>query len=191
MIQQLNKSLVQIFILALLLSFDVHCKALLKVLKETCVPTSATESSFESIVSMVLATNQISFTDDELPLEGREHTLPMHIMVKCEDMIISKVLINNGSALNVCPMSTTKRLNVDTSLIRPTTMIIKAFDGTLWEVQGEIELTLGVGPRFFMVNFQVTKVDSPYNMLLGRPWLHAVGAVASTLHQRLEFPSED
>ena len=44
---------------------------------------------------------------------------------------------------------------------------------------------------FSMVNFQVIKVDSPYNMLLGRPWLHVAGTVASTLHRRLKFPSED
>ena len=43
----------------------------------------------------------------------------------------------------------------------------------------------------FLVNFQVIKVDSPYNMLLGRPWLHGMGTIASTLHQRLKFPSED
>ena len=36
---------------------------------------------------------------------------------------------------------------------------------------------------FFMVNFQVIKVDSPYNMLLGRLWLHAVGVVALTFQQ--------
>ena len=87
----------------------------------------------------------------------------MHIMVKCEDMSISRVLIDNGSALNVCPMSTIERLNVDTSLIHPT-MIIRAFDGTLREVQGKIELAIGIGPLFFMVNFQVIKMDSPYNM---------------------------
>ena len=44
-------------------------------------------------------------------------------------------------------------------------MIIRAFDGTLREVQGKIELTIGVSPMSFMVNFQVIKVDSPYNML--------------------------
>ena len=98
-IQQLNKSPAQISILALLLSSEVHCKALLKVLKETLVLTSAIESAFEGMISMVLATNQISFTNDELPPEGRDHTLPMHIIVKCEDMIIARVLINNGLAL--------------------------------------------------------------------------------------------
>ena len=105
------------------------------------------------MVSTVLATNQISFTDGELPPEGRDHTLPMHITVKCEDMIVTRVLIDNGSALIVCPMSTLERLNVDTSFILPTTMIIRAFDGTLKEVQGEIELAIGVGPMFFKVNF--------------------------------------
>ena len=129
----------------------------MKVLKETCVPTSATESTFEGMVSIVLVTNQISFTDDELPSKGRDHTLPMHIIVKCEDMIIAKVLIDNGLALNVCPMSILERLNVDTSLIRPTTMIIRAFDGTLREVQGEIELAIGVGPMFFTVNFKSSR----------------------------------
>ncbi|KAL0015484.1 hypothetical protein SO802_002553 [Lithocarpus litseifolius] len=46
-IQQLNKSLAQISILTLLLSSEVHCEALLKVLKETHVPTSITDSFFE------------------------------------------------------------------------------------------------------------------------------------------------
>ena len=88
----------------------------------------------------------------------------MHIMVKCQDMIVSRVLIDNGSTLNVCLMSTIECLNVDTFLMHPTTMIIKAFDGTLQEVQGKIELAIGIGPLFFMVNFQVIKMDSPYNM---------------------------
>ena len=34
-------------------------------------------------------------------------------------------------------------------------------------------------------------MDSPYNMLLRRPWQHVTSAVASTLHRRLKFPSKD
>ena len=94
--------------------------------------------------------------------------MSMHIIVKCEDTIVARVLIDYGLALNVFPMSTLERLNADTSLILPTTIIIRAFDGTLREVQGEIELAIGVGPMFFKVNFLVIKVDSLYNMLLRR-----------------------
>ena len=47
--------------------------------------------------------------DDELPSKGRDYTLPMHIIVKCKDMIVAKLLIDNGSALNVCLVSTLER----------------------------------------------------------------------------------
>ena len=86
------------------------------------------------MVSLVLATSQVSFLDDELPLEGRDHTLAMHIVIKCEDMIVARVFINNGSILNVYPMATLERLKVDMSLIKPSTMIIRAFDGKHREV---------------------------------------------------------
>ena len=165
----MNKSPSEISILALLLSSEVHREALLKVLKEMHVPTSITDSSFIGMVSLMLATNQISFSDDELPPKGKDHTLAIHIVVKCEDMIVTRVLVDNGSTLNVFSMATLERLKVDMSLIRPSTMIIRAFDGTHQELQGEIELMAKIGLRSFMVNFQVIKVDSPYSMLLGRP----------------------
>ena len=81
----------------------------------------------------------------------------MHIMVKCKDMIFSSVLTDNGSTLNVCLMSVIACLNVDTTLTRPTTKIIRAFDGTLREVQGEIELVIGIGPKSFWSTFKSSR----------------------------------
>ena len=119
MIQQLNKSPAQISILPLLLSSEVHREALLKVLKETHIPTNITDSSFKGMVSSVLTTNQVSFSDYKLPLKGKDHTLAMYIVVKYEDMIVARVLIDNGSPLNICSMTTFKCLKVDMSLIKP------------------------------------------------------------------------
>ena len=87
----MNKSLTQISILTLLLSSEVRREALLKVLKETHVPTGITNSFFEGMVSLVLATNQVSFSNDKLPPEGKDHTLVMHIVVKCDDIIVARV----------------------------------------------------------------------------------------------------
>ena len=75
------------------------------------------------MLSLVLATNQVPFLDDWLPLERRDHTLAMHMIVKCEDMIVARVLIDNGPALNVFLMATLECLKVDMSLIHPSTMI--------------------------------------------------------------------
>ena len=32
---------------------------------------------------------------------------------------------------------------------------------------------------------------SPYTAIIGIPWLHTLGAVSSTLHQKVKYPSGD
>ena len=39
------------------------------------------------------------------------------------------------------------------------------------------------------VDFVVVDVYSPYTAIVARPWLHTLGAVSSTLHQKIKYPS--
>ena len=39
------------------------------------------------------------------------------------------------------------------------------------------------------VDFIVVDAFSPYTAIMGRPWLHSLGAVSSTLHQKVKYPS--
>ena len=41
------------------------------------------------------------------------------------------------------------------------------------------------------VNFIVVNSYSPYTAILAKPWLHALGAISSTLHQKVKYPSHD
>ena len=41
------------------------------------------------------------------------------------------------------------------------------------------------------VDFIVINTFSPYTAIMGRPWLHTLGAVSSTLHQKVKYPSGD
>ena len=40
------------------------------------------------------------------------------------------------------------------------------------------------------MDFIVVDVYSPYTAIVARPWLHALRAVSSTLHQKVKYPSE-
>ena len=40
------------------------------------------------------------------------------------------------------------------------------------------------------VDFIVVDAYSPYIAIVARPWLHTLGAVSSTLHQKVKYPSE-
>ena len=39
------------------------------------------------------------------------------------------------------------------------------------------------------VDFIVVDAFSPNTAIIGRPWLHSLGAVSSTLHQKVKYPS--
>ena len=39
------------------------------------------------------------------------------------------------------------------------------------------------------VNFIVVEVFSLYTTILGKPWLHTVGVVPSTLHLKVKYPT--
>ena len=48
----------------------------------------------------------IVFSNDDLPLERSDHVQPLFINVACSGRRVSSVLLDNGSALNVCPLVT-------------------------------------------------------------------------------------
>ncbi|XP_052725995.1 uncharacterized protein LOC128194433 [Vigna angularis] len=71
--------------------------------------------------------------------------------------------------------------------MKPSSMIVRAFDGSKRVVMGEIELPVQIGPCVFQITFQVMDILPAYSCLLGRPWIHSAGVVPSTLHQKLKY----
>ncbi|PKI68968.1 hypothetical protein CRG98_010648 [Punica granatum] len=158
-VEQMGKSPAHISLLALLLRSEPHRDALLK----------------------------ISFAEDELPSEGQGHLRALHIVCKCNNHVVGRVMIDNGSALNVCPVSTLKQMNMVMSSIHVSKTTVRAFDGSRREVNGEIDLLIDVGPCSFSVTFQILEIPNAFSLLLGRPWIHIASAVPSSLHQNLKF----
>jgi len=101
--------------------------------------------------------------------------------------IIPLFLVDNGSALNVCPLRTFKCLGLKESDLSPTSNTVRAYDNTRREVMGSIKLVIGASPINPVVEFQVIDIPACFNLLLGRHWLHSIKGVSSSLHQKLKF----
>ena len=170
-----------------MLNFEPHREAVLKVLKQAYVPHNALIDKIDRLVGNVMMDNYISFNDNEIPPDGHGSTKALHITTKVKDCTMPKVLIDNGSSLNVMPLSTLMRLPVDRSYMKRSKMIVRAFDGTRQEVIREIDIEMQLGPCTFNVEFQVMDISPSYNYLLERPWIHIVGVVPSILHQKIKF----
>ena len=80
-----------------------------------------------------------------------------------------------------------KQIKVDLSHIKPDSVSIRGFDNISKKTLGTITLPIKVG--LFILNSHIHVAHGPlnYNLLLGRPWLHAMNVVPSNLHQKITF----
>ena len=79
------------------------------------------------------------------------------------------------------------KLEISTDRIRTHNVCVWAFDGTKRDTFGEIYLIVTIGPTEFGITFEVIDMDTSYNLLLGRPWIHMARILPSTLHQVVKF----
>ncbi|XP_017979699.1 PREDICTED: uncharacterized protein LOC108662712 [Theobroma cacao] len=165
-VEQLTKMPARTSLLSLLLNSEAHRNALLKVLNQAYVAPDISVEKLDHIVGNITVGNFIAFNDEEIPSGGRGSNKALHITIKCKDHAVPRVLVDNGSALNVMPRSTLTKLLVDVSYMRTSRMVVRAFDGTTREVVGDIELPIKIGPCIFEVQFQVMDIAPSYNCLM-------------------------
>ncbi|XP_010030851.2 uncharacterized protein LOC104420769 [Eucalyptus grandis] len=187
-IDQLCKMPAQISLLELFKTSEKHRNALLKILNEVHVPEAIGEVQLEEFVGAILLRDQITFSERDLPPEGQAHTKALYVYAQHFETKISKVMIDNGSALNICPLSTLRKLGIGMENVFSPTIPVRAFDGMKRETIGEIDLPLTIGPITMTQKFQVLDIPSNFSLLLGRPWIHAVGIIPSSLHQMMKLP---
>ena len=79
------------------------------------------------------------------------------------------VLFDNNSALHVCPLATTIALGFSPSDFGPSTLTIRAYDGTQRTIMGTLTTHVMIGLVKYSVLFQVLRIPSSFNLLLGCP----------------------
>ncbi|XP_050875287.1 uncharacterized protein LOC127078916 [Lathyrus oleraceus] len=184
-VDQLHQTPPKIFILSLLLNSQAHREDLLKVLAQAHVTQSIIVDQFDGVVANITTCNTLSFSGEELPEDGQNHNRALHISVKCKDDALERVLVDIISSLNMMPKRTLAKLSYQGPAMKPSALIVKAFNGSRRTVIGEVELPIFIGPHIFLITFQIMDINLAYSFLLGRPWIHAAKAVTSTLHQKM------
>ena len=67
--------------------------------------------------------------------------------------------------------------------------VLTGFNGESTTAVGKIKLPVFTAGENKMTSFLVLDCPSAYNIILGRPWIHAMKVVPSTYHQRIRFPT--
>nr|XP_023882466.1 uncharacterized protein LOC111994820 [Quercus suber] len=99
-------------------------------------------------------------------------------------------MVDEGSATEVMYPNLFRGLNLKPKDLTAYSSPLVGFKGRSVISVGMIRLPVQTGSEVVEVDFIVVDAFSPYTAILGRPWLHDLGAVSSTLHQKVKYPSE-
>ena len=75
-----------------------------------------------------------------------------------------------------------KRLNLKPENLTAYDSALVSFERKTVTLRGQIRLPIQTGSNVVEVDFIVVDAYSPYTAIVAKPWLHALGAISSTLH---------
>ena len=99
-------------------------------------------------------------------------------------------MIDQGSAAEIMYPDLFKGLGLKPEDLFTYSSPLVSFEGKMVVPRGQTRLPVQTGLDVVKVDFIVVDAFSSYTAIMGRPWLHSLGAVSSTFHQKVKYPSE-
>ncbi|KAF9661842.1 hypothetical protein SADUNF_Sadunf19G0110800 [Salix dunnii] len=134
-----------------------------------------------------VCTTEISFNDEDLLLGSKLHNRPLFIKGYVDEKKVNRILVDDGSAVNILPLKTMRELGIPMDELFPSHLMIQGFNQGGQNAIGKIRLAMHMEDMESNALFHVIDAKTTYNILLGRPWIHENGIISSTLHQCFKY----
>ena len=138
-------------------------------------PTEPNER--DSKRARVSATPLIGFSEEDKQRTLQPHDDALVITLRIGGYDVKRVLVDQGSAVEVMYPDLYKGLNLKPEDLSPYDSPLVSFEGKIVTLKGMIRLPVQTDSDVVEVNFIVVDAYSPYTAIVARPWLHALGAV--------------
>ena len=139
---------------------------------------------------MKIGREPIAFSGDDLEGTIQPHNDVLVVTARISSCLVKRVMVDQGSGANVMYLDLLKGLGLRNQDLSKYDTPSVVFDGRVVISEGQISFLVNMKGKEVMVAFIVVNSFSPYTAIQGRPWIHAMGAVPSTLHVKVKFPTE-
>ena len=137
----------------------------------------------------------IAFSDADLEGCQHPHDDPLVIRAFVANKNVHKVLIDNGSSVDIIFASAFDKMGIGKEKLEPINAHLRGFFEEKVLSLGSVQLVLTLGDppcqATTMIKFLIVEAPSAYNMLLGSPYLNAIRAIPSAYHMVVKFPTEN
>jgi hypothetical protein len=123
----------------------------------------------------------ITFTEEDFKLESAIHNDAMVIEVNIAGWIIGKILVDNGSSVDLLFLKTFEKMNLSQHMLHPPKYPLQGFRGKPIKPVGKISLPVSFGDldnaRTETLIFDVFDIYHPYLAIFGRGFMNKFDAV--------------
>ena len=107
------------------------------------------------------------------------------------DFDVRCILVDPGSSVDFLQASVISHMGRDLTGLENLGRILSGFNGAATTSLGDIVLPVQASPVTLNIQFSVVQDLSPFNVILGRTWLHYMKAIPSAYHQMVSFLTEN
>ena len=132
----------------------------------------------------------MGFLDEDKIGTIQPHDDALVITLRIGGYHVKRVMVDQGSVAEIIYPNLYKGLNLKAEDLTPYSSSLVSFEGKVIIPKGQVRLPVQTGSEVVEVDFIVVDAYSPYTAIVARPWLHTLGAVSSTLHQKVKYPFE-
>ena len=132
----------------------------------------------------------MGFSDEDKIETIQPHDDALVITLRFGGYDVKRVMVNQGSTAEIMYLDLYKGLSLRSEDLTPYSSPLVSFEGKVIIPKGQIRLPVQIGSETVEVDFIVVDAYSPYTAIVARPWLHTLGTVSSTLHQKIKYPFE-
>ena len=131
----------------------------------------------------------MGFSDEDKISTIQPHDDALMITLRIRGYDVKSVMVDQDSVAEIMYPDLNKGLNLKAEDLTPYSSPLVSFERKIIIPKGQVMLPMQTDSEVVEVDFIVVNSFSPYTAIVARPWLHTLGAVSSTLHQKVKYPS--
>ena len=140
--------------------------------------------------TMRIGWEPIAFGDEDMRGTIQSHDDVLVVTAQISGILVKRVIVDQGSRADIMYPNLFKGLGLKNQDLIKYDKLLVSFDGRVVIPEGQISLPVNMEGKEVMVNFIVVSSFSPYTAILRRPWIYAMGAVPSILHEKVKLCTE-
>ncbi|XP_020426548.1 uncharacterized protein LOC109950824 [Prunus persica] len=130
----------------------------------------------------------IGFQKKDLISLDMPHNDALVISIQIAQAMVDRIHADEGSAANILQLAVIQQMGLETK-INKLARSLTGFNGATTVTVGTIDLDVYSPPVISLQTFMVINEVSPYNGILGRPWIGKINAITSATHQKIRYQS--